>query len=118
MKAWLVTWDWTGEYAKVENPLVAVLNSRRSAKAVLAIVECEYIRAKLTWKERLEYAKNKKTFSHFFLSGFVSGTTSPWGGSFMFGQNPFLCARLVDGLRVVSDEHGKEKLIWKEIPKR
>jgi hypothetical protein len=114
MKAWLVTWDWTGDYAKVNNPIIAVLSSRRSAKSVLELVEFVYTSRHFTWNERLEFARNKKAYLSLYLSGFVNGTTTPWGGSLMFGRNPFIYARVVDDIKVQKDENGKEELIWNE----
>ncbi len=48
MKAWIVEWDWIGDYVKVENPLITIISSRRSSKYVSDFVEHFYLMSTCT----------------------------------------------------------------------
>jgi hypothetical protein len=41
----------------------------------------------------------------------------PWEGHVHCGHNPFLEARVVDGLHVELGPDGEERLVWNERPK-
>jgi hypothetical protein len=43
MKAWLVTWEWVGDHAKVRDPFIAILSSRKSDRRVAEFVEYYYL---------------------------------------------------------------------------
>jgi len=42
MKAWLITWDWTGDAAAVADVVVGILNPRWGDRRVADIVEFLY----------------------------------------------------------------------------
>jgi hypothetical protein len=106
MKAWLVTWEWYGDNAKVEDNIAAILDSRLSGKRVRWIVELLYVNSQYILSERLHYAGRK----------FNPYPARLEDGEIFCGHNPYLHARRVDDCHVVG-EPGNEKLIWKKIPK-
>jgi hypothetical protein len=59
MKAWLITWEWAGEHAKVDEPIAAILNPRYSPQRVRDIVELLYVNGMYSLGERASYAKGK-----------------------------------------------------------
>ena len=115
MGAWLVTWEGTGDHAKVENKIVTVLNYRRSPVNVRMIVEQLYADRVYNLSELLEYAKKKKNCPY-PAKFYVMKGGGAWSSRITCGHNPYLYARLVDDLRVTEDEGGKESLSWKERP--
>jgi len=58
--AWLITWQWMGEHAHVEDPVVAVLNYRLSSKTVLDIVERTYAAMAYSRAEKLALAIDRR----------------------------------------------------------
>ncbi len=60
MASWLITWEWMDDQAKVDNPIVAILNYRLSVGQVCEIIELIYINECSSLDERLAYAKNEK----------------------------------------------------------
>ena len=115
MKAWLVTWKWAGEYAKVKNPIAIILNSRLSPQRVCEIVELIYVNRYYTLGERLKYSNNKKFNPYPAYYNRINGI--PWAGEIFCGHNPHLFARKVEKLKIGKDENGNEILSWKELPK-
>ena len=114
MKAWLVTWEWCGDHAKVEDNIAAILNSRLSGKRVREIVELLYVNSQYSPGERLRYANGKK-FNPYPAQFGTLGRV-PKEGEIFCGHNPYLHARRVDDCRVEGDGV-EETLTWKEIPK-
>ncbi|MCD4745857.1 MAG: hypothetical protein K8R58_06120 [Bacteroidales bacterium] len=109
MKAWLITWEWTGESAAIADKIVGILNPRWSIKRVLMIVEFIYNQNTSTLSEMSNYAKrpsnnpytSKKDFnSHIFC-----------------GSHPWIEARLVEDLYIsVNPNTGIETIKWNEMP--
>lgn len=107
--AWLVTWEWVGDHAKVSKPLAEVLDPRMSAKRVREIVEIlgqreDSLAEKVAWrlmKQRAPYP------AEFQMIGGV-----PWEGEIVCGHNPYLRARLVDDLRITVSPDGQETATW------
>jgi len=113
MAAWLITWEWVGDWAKVENKIAAILSHRLSGETVREIVELLYINS-CELNVRVSYAKNKKNIPYHAQFHTLNGV--PWTGRITCGYQPCLYARLVDDLRVQIDENGKQMLTWKERP--
>jgi hypothetical protein len=115
MKAWLITWEWSGEYAKVENPVASILNPRLSPQKVKEIVELLYVNQNYTIREKLAYSNNKKFNPYPAYYTRINGIQ--WLGEIFCGHNPYLFARKVEKIKVEEDENGNEVLSWKELPK-
>ena len=113
--AWLITWEWIGDHAKVENKIATILNYRLAEDTVREVMERIYIDNYTSLGERVAYAKNKKSHPYPAQSDRVNGV--PWSGRMYCGRNPYLYARIVDDLHVKIDENGEETLIWKERPR-
>jgi hypothetical protein len=112
--AWLITWEWIGNHAEVENKVAAVLRWRLHPKIVREIVEALYAN-RYSLSERLAVAEhNGRNNPYPARYGDING--APWEARIYCGHNPHLYARLVDNLRVEIDENGEEKLNWKERP--
>jgi len=111
--AWLITWSWIGDHAAVpeDEMVVAIVNYRRNGQYVKDLVENIYIERTSSPTEKLAYAKDRKSNPYPARYGNIGGV--PWHGRIFCGHNPYLYARLVDNLRVVTSR-GKEKLSWDE----
>ena len=109
MKAWLVTWEYIGEHAKVDNDIVAILPYRYSPRKVKEVVEQLYANS-LGLNDRLRYANDRKSFA--YPAEFDSINGIPWCGRITCGHNPWLFARFVDDVKV--DSNNENKLIWVE----
>lgn len=114
MKAWLVTWEWTGEHARVKNPIAMILSSRVSGKRVREMVEQIYVNATYILSERAAYAEKKFNPYPAYYGDIES---IDYLDVIYCGHNPYLHARRVDDLRVEIDRNGKESMSWKERPK-
>ncbi len=115
MSMWLVTWEWAGEHAKVENKIAAVLNYRFSEERVRKIAELLYANESYTLRMRLACAKNKK--NNPYPAAFNSKGGVPMTSWIICGHNPYIYARRVDDLHIDVNEKGEEFLVWKERDK-
>lgn len=109
VKAWLVTWEWSGDHAKRPDKVAAIFNARWSAQRVRKFVEFIYL-SEYPLSERLTYSVHKN--QNPYLATFV-----PTTGEIHCGHNPWLHARCVDDLMVERDASGKETAWWNERPK-
>ena len=104
--AWLVTWEWAGDHARVDEPIAAILSPRFSEERVGAIVEVIYGTHSLTVTELAMYASKRDDNPY----------RAQWHqGHCQCGHNPWLFARKVDNVRVSRDEAtGLETIRWVE----
>ncbi|HEY7314013.1 MAG TPA: hypothetical protein VH643_31980 [Gemmataceae bacterium] len=112
---WLVTWEWAGDHAAVNEKIVAILDYRRSSKQMLQIVELLYINSTSSVQEKVSYARNRKKNPYPAKYGYLGNI--PWMGEIYCGHNPYLHARRVDNLKVTIDEDMNETVSWDERPK-
>ena len=109
MKAWLLTWEWSGEAAAVADAIAAILSPRYSLKRVAETVEFYYAKRFSTAAELRSYAG--------------ASSRNPYRAEIDFnciiacGHNPHLRARLVSDLSVSIDPAtGNEIISWIEPP--
>jgi len=95
MKAWLVTWDWSGDAAAVADEVLAILNPRWSVQRVSQCVELLYavntsclgeLATYARWRERNPYKAEEFE-----------------GEKIACGHHPYLYARKVSDLIVETD---------------
>jgi hypothetical protein len=117
ISAWLVTWEAMseGSAAKVQQRIAAILNPRWSDRRVEELVELLYANATYSLDERIALVRGTWKNPYPVRYGTLNGV--PWTGRMVCGHNPFLEARLVDDLRVVVNDDGTERPVWKERPK-
>lgn len=114
-KAWLVTWEWSGEHAKPAEKVVAIFNPRLGAERVRELVELLYIQSGASLDEKLSWAVDRNRNPYPAKFGSLQG--APWQGEIECGHNPWLFARLVDDLWVETGEDGIQEAHWSERPK-
>ena len=112
--AWLVTRHWIAEYPRWES--VAIFSARLGGVRVREFVELLHLisftldqQASMQWPRpgRIPYsAKFGQTKEG-----------DPWEGEIICGNDPYLHARLVDGLTVERDGNGVERPSWKDRPR-
>lgn len=106
MKAWLTTWEWSGNAAAMADVVAAILNSRWGQQRVLDLVEALYALTNSTPGELAIYARRP---SH-----------NPYRARYevdriVCGHNPWLEARKVAELEIRIDETTDlETISWKE----
>lgn len=117
LSAWLVTWEWSGEHAKVEQKILEVLDPRISPERVREFVGLLYhqdatLSEKIAWRLR----KCKQIYPAEFIT--LEGVR--WTGQIICGHNPWLKARLVDNLVITIDANGTETASWddRQTPKQ
>jgi hypothetical protein len=115
MRAWLITWEGSGNHNKLKNPIAAILSWRYSPERVRQLVEQIYINQTSTVDEQMIYAKNKKRNPYPAYYDTYEGANVTW--QIYCGPNPYLHARLVEELCLERDENKREKLNWKESPR-
>jgi hypothetical protein len=115
--AWLVTWEWSGDHARVEEEkrIVAVLNYRWTGERVRFLVEHLYLSFGQSVWEMVAVARNKRGNTYPAEFDTINGVR--WQGSIRCGHNPSLHARLVHNLRVVVHDDGSLKTTWDERPR-
>jgi hypothetical protein len=101
MKAWLITWDWTGDAAAVADVVVGVLNPRWGDIRVADMVEFLYSNTTANICELAHYAKRPSN---------NPCRSKIWNGRIHCGHNPFLCARIVSDLKIKISSDGKESI--------
>ncbi len=115
--AWLVTWEWSGDHARVdkEKKIVAVLNYRWTGERVRSLVEHLYLSFEQGVWEMIAVARNKRRNPYPAEFETINGIY--WRDSIRCGHNPSLYARLVHNLRVVVSDDGKLQTTWDERPR-
>ena len=107
MVAWLIT--------EVPNPkevVITILNYRLSNSSVGGVMERLYVERREGLSSLLEYTKTGRARCP-WKRAVVDGV--PWSEEVWCGSGDrFYWGRKVDDLRVVLDEEGREKLVWKE----
>jgi len=115
MRAWLVTWEGSGNHAELESPVAAILSWRYSPERVRRLVEQMYINQTSTIGEQMIYAKNKKKNPYpAYHTTTSKGAEISW--QIFCGPNPYLHARFVEDLRLEEDENKRQRLSWREYP--
>ena len=112
--AWLVTWEWSGDHARVEDPVVALFNRPWDGKAVRLIVEQLYSALKYSISDKFAVARNRKNTPYPAQARDIDGI--PWLGEISCGNNPWLRARIVENVRLEIDTNGRRILNWDERP--
>ncbi len=116
MKAWLITWDWIGDHAAVDNLLVAIFTSRRTDKWVAEFLEQFYLAFSCTARDMAYYANRKKKIPYKANTPMIINDI-PHGNRITCGDNPWLYARVVRDLNIKSDiDEDYEIISWKEPP--
>jgi hypothetical protein len=115
MKAWLVTWEWSGHDARRDDTVAAIFNARFGVERIREYVEFLYANETYTLRERMAWARDKK--NNPYPAQFATLNDVPWEGEIICGHNPYLRARLVDDLSIEVLAEDKEKATWKERPK-
>ena len=115
MKAWLITWDCGGDHAAVEDPVVAVLSARTGAEEVRRYVERRYVEKTASLPEKLSFARYNRPQAPPYPAEFDRIAGVRVVHRIHCGDHPWLCARLVDNLRVEADADGNDVLRWTEL---
>ena len=103
-KAWLLTWEWIGEHAAVEDRVAGILRPRISRKKITEIVEYIYAFHVYSLSELAHYAKRPNDNPY----------KAQWeNGCCYCGHHPSLHANYVHDLVVVEDpDSGLETIEW------
>ena len=109
-KAWLVTWESSGEHARKENRIAAVFRPQLSGEHVRELVGCIHAFSEYTPRKRMACALDPKANPYPAQFGSIGGVY--WQCEIICGHNPCLRARLVDDLMIDSNNQGT----WKERP--
>jgi hypothetical protein len=116
-KAWLVTWEWAGNHAKVpdEDVVAAVLRPQVGSETVRRLVEFLYAQREYAPEDKLAALDHNPYPAMFGRCRFIDsdGTVRSVAsaGEVVCGHNPWLRARLVDNLRMALPDAG---LDWDE----
>lgn len=109
MKAWLITLQGTSQPEKV----ISILPPRYPANKVREYVEQLYVDLFLSPTERISYLKNKKNAAYQAEFDTINGVQVC---RITCGHNPWLFARPVVNLQVITDEQGTERFNWQNRP--
>jgi len=118
-RAWLVRWDWIGDHAKVENPIVAILPSQWGVERIKTVVEVVHDAKALTPAEMAHFARKRRDRPYEATLDTVTMDTDhgpinvPWEGAVLCGHNPWVEARQV----TVFIHPGSQEVSWEPVPK-
>lgn len=123
-KAWLITWDWAGEHARVpdDEVIAAILRPQTGAETVRRIMEYLYAMRQYEAIDKLDmldsnpYPAEFNAVTHEFPGDPPFRQTVKYEGQIICGHNPFLYARRVDNLRPRSPDSPSDGLTWDERP--
>jgi hypothetical protein len=110
LKAWLITWTWSGDHARPDDDNVEILNPRLSPERVREFAELIYHRTSspseiISWRLR-------KESPIYPPAEFVLVEGIRYHGWITCGNNPFIIARKVKNLSVSTDVNGKQIVDW------
>lgn len=112
VRAWLVTRE--GEHAGQDK--VALLLHPATAKGRVAhLVALLYANEYGSFTERVAYATDRGPTGHPYRASLAIRNGRECDGQFICGGNPYLYARLVEGVTVEAGDNGSETLRWREI---
>ena len=113
IKAWLVTWEWSGNHAKRDKKVAATFDSRLSPERVRAFIEVLYAYETYTLSEKITaFVDNRRRNP--YPAEFLKLDGGSREGEIHCGHNPYLRARLVDDLTVERGQDGVETATWKD----
>ena len=113
--AWLVTWEWSGDDARVEDPVVELFNYRWDGKTFRLIVEQLYANLKYSIPEKVALARSKPSNPYPAEWTHINGV--PWHGELVCGDNPWMRARIVNNVSAKVGASGRPTLHWDERPR-
>jgi len=116
MNAWLITWKWIGDFAKVRDPFIGILSGRKGDRSVAEFVEYQYLLMTSSARELAYFAKQPSKIPY-KADTVMRINEVPHGGRITCGNNPFIYARKVSDL-VISQAHNQtfEIIKWQEPP--
>lgn len=118
-RAWLIRWDWIGDHAKIDDPIIAILPCQWSVARIKTIVEVIHDARALTPAEMTHFARKRRDRPYKVQLDTVSMDTSngvvnvPWEGAMYCGHNPWVEARQV----TVFLDPASQEVSWEPIPK-
>ncbi|WP_157431747.1 hypothetical protein [Actinomadura hibisca] len=121
-KAWLITWEWVGDHAKVPSNeiIAAILKPQTGADAVRRFVEVLYAAREYDPIDMLQSLTHNPYPASFMKIGVEVegvGVRYPnYEGEIQCGHNPYLRARLVNNLKLRDEDNPQAGLIWGERP--
>lgn len=103
-KAWLLTWEWSGDHAAVEDEIAGILRPRLSRDIISVIVESIYAFHQYSVSELAYYSRRPKENPY----------PSQWEGKHCYcGHNSSLHANYVHKLNIKKDpDSGLETVSW------
>ena len=125
-RAWLITWEWTGDHAQVDDKFVAIISSRFKDKKVREMLEQYFASNYLSLREQINCVKSKRSHTYnvqlilIAVSNELQQKASampsqvPFSESMIIGGNPWLWARIVYKLETWREEGDVEWLKWNE----
>lgn len=109
MKAWIVKWEGVSDSVTKVDPIVAILNPRRSSKKVAETVEFLYMYATANLSEHMTYASNPSRNPYRAKVDF--------NGRISCGHHPWLSAERVNEVEVFLDlDTGSETVSYTTEP--
>ena len=109
---WLITWEWCGDHAKVEDKFVAIFNPHWGPRRVKDYVEVLYSTLKYTVGDKLGVAIKPRCNPYRAEYGFTGQVRCM--DRIRCGHNPWLYARLVDHFQVQQTEDGEDVVSYDE----
>lgn len=101
MKAWLITWEWIGDHAAVDMPLITILSARLGSGSVREFIEQYHITTVASPQEKLESARYSRPER-------VYPAEEVGRGRITCGHNPFIYGRVVESMELT------DRLTWVE----
>ncbi len=124
-KAWVMRWEWAGEHAAVDDPIIAILRPQTSVERVRRFVEFHYAATKYEPSEMLRWMRRPKENPYPATLGHTkvieedgSEQWIAWEGEVHCGHNPYIVARLATNVHLVQESpYSPASLRWDDVPR-
>lgn len=107
-KAWLISWTFSDG---TDDKDILILDCRRSSNFVKSVLELIYFQEEYSLEEQISYTKNKTLNP--YKAEEVKKNGIPYSGEILCGHNPYLRARIVSNIKIITKGSEKE-LIFDE----
>jgi len=106
MKAWIIIWQWMGDHAAMEKPLVKIVSARCSPETVRQYVQFYYSSTIYSPDEQMRHSRYNKPEEPPYIAEYERLSGVRYQGRITCGHNPYLEAFIADNIQPSDNEFG------------
>jgi hypothetical protein len=121
----VVRWEWAGDHAAVEQPIIALFPPQIGGETIRRFVEWHYAATQYEPRDAgmvdVE-TENEPLSSAIHADRVCVGRRTrqmvPWQGAIVCGHNPYILARIARNVHMVRrSEYMPGELVWEDLPR-